>query len=120
MNERLPEILGSIDSRFLDYLDEDGEMLPATVTTLLTCTNALLSGSMTPAVVAEDWADFYDLLPAFVAEYAPLSVGDLEGEAEFLIGAVVGHALLTEDDVTYLMAVEPVFAMYTEVGANEE
>lgn len=121
VNEYLPIVLGSIDERFLDYLDEDGEMLPATVRRLHNYTVALLDGSINPAAVVEDWPDYYDLLPAFVAAYAPEWVGNLEGAAEFLDGPEDGdHGRLTNDDVAYLLAVEPVIDRYAEMGTTEE
>jgi hypothetical protein len=121
MNEYLPVLLGSIDERFLDYLDEDGEMLVDTVRRLRLYTNALLSGSISPAAVAEDWDDFYDLIPSFVTAYAPEWVGHLETMATFLGGVgITDHAPLSEDDVAYLMALEPVLDRYCELGSTEE
>ena len=122
VNEQLlAVILGSIDEHFLDYLDEDGEMLPDTVRRLRLYTTALLSGSISPAAVAEDWDDFYDLLPVFVVAYAPEWVGHLETMATFLAGVGIGnHAPLSEEDVAYLLAVEPVLDQYPEMGITGE
>jgi len=117
VNQDLPDILGSLDKRFLAYLDADGEMLLGTVRRLRLYTVALLDGSITPPAVVEDWSDFYHLLPAFVAEYAPLWVADLEGAAELLDGPG-GHALLAAGDVAYLLAVEPVLDRYPDIRTD--
>ena len=71
MSEFLVTYLDSIDERLLDYLDEEDELRPEVVMRLRTYATALLDGSITPAAVAEDWADWFDLLGAFVAAYAP-------------------------------------------------
>ena len=113
LNEYLPDILGSLGKRFLGYLDNSGEMLVDTVRRLRLYTVALLDGSITPPAVVEDWADFYHLLPAFVAAYAPSWVGDLERAAE-LLDVPGGHALLAAGDVAYLLAVESVLDRYLE------
>ena len=63
--------LDSIDERLLDYLDEDDELRPEVVKRLRYYTTALLDGTITPAAVAEDWADWFDLVRAFVVAYAP-------------------------------------------------
>ena len=84
VNEYLFVILSSKDKRLLDDLDKSGDMLVDTVRRLRNYTTALLDGSITPAVLAEDWDDFYDLPPAFVAACAPEWVGHLETMATFL------------------------------------
>jgi hypothetical protein len=84
VSEFLVVYLDSIDERLLDFLDEAGEMRPDTVRRLRFYTTALLDGSVTPAAVAEDWPDWYDLIPAFVAAYAPGEVEELEEAAAFL------------------------------------
>jgi len=57
VSEFLIVYLDSIDERLLDYLDEDEELRLDTVKRLRFYTSALLEGSITPAAVAEDWAD---------------------------------------------------------------
>ncbi len=71
MSEFLVTYLDSIDERLLDYLDEDDELRPEVVKRLRYYASALLEGSVTPAAVAEDWEDWFDLTKAFVAAYAP-------------------------------------------------
>jgi hypothetical protein len=115
VNVYLVICLGSVDERFLDYLDGDGEMRLDTVRRLRLYTTALLDGSITPVAVAEDWADYYVLVTAFVAAYAPGWVGDSKGAAALLDGPENGdHAPLSEDDRTYLLALESVLDMYSE------
>src|ERR1039458_1436873 len=61
--------LDSIDERLLEYLDEDEELELDAVQRLRFYTSALLEGSITPDHVMEDWPDWYQLAPAFVATY---------------------------------------------------
>ena len=79
VSEFLVIYLDSIDERLLDYLDEDDELRPEVVKRLRYYTTALLDGTITPAAVAEDWPDWYDLVRAFVAAYAPEEVAELGG-----------------------------------------
>ena len=107
VSEFLVLYLDSIDDGLLDYLDEDDELRPEVVKRLSTYARALLEGSITPAAVAEDWADWFDLMQAFVAAYAPDEVGELEEAATFMDGPeVCGDAVLTEADRAYLTALE--------------
>ena len=69
--------LDSINERLLDYLDEDEELRLDTVKRLRYYATALLEGSINPASVAEDWADWFDLTQAFVAAYAPEGIEEL-------------------------------------------
>ena len=62
--------LDSIDERLLDYLDEQDELRLEVVKSLRHYTSVLLEGTISPAAVAEDWADWFDLTQAFVAAYA--------------------------------------------------
>ena len=62
--------LDSIDERLLDYLDEEDELRAEVVRRLRYYTTALLNCIITPAAVAEDWPDWFDLVPAFVVAYA--------------------------------------------------
>ena len=99
MSEFLVTYLDSIDERLLDYLDENDELRPEVVKRLRYYTSALLEGTIMPAAVAEDWADWFDLAPAFVAAYAPDEVGELEEAATFMDGPEVGDDTpLTEAD----------------------
>jgi len=53
--------------------------------------------------------------------YTPEWVGDLEGPAGFLIAFVTGEdSPLSEEDVRYLMAVEPVLDRYPVKGTQGE
>ncbi len=58
-----------------------------TVRQLSFYTTAPLEGSVTPDHVMEDWLDWYQLVPAFVATYGSDELRDLEGGAVFL-GAI--------------------------------
>ena len=84
VSEFLVVYLDSIDERLLDYLDEEDELRPEVVKRLRYYTSALLEGSITPAAVAEDWADWFDLTQAFVAAYAPEEVEELEEAAPLM------------------------------------
>ena len=84
VSEFLVTYLDSIDERLLDYLDEDDELRPEVVKRLRCCASVLLEGSITPAAVAEDWADWFDLVGAFVAAYAPEGVEELEEAAPLM------------------------------------
>jgi len=120
MSEFLVAYLDSIDERLLEYLDDDDELRVDTVRRLRYYTTALLDGSITPAALAEDWPDFYDLAPAFVVAYAPEWMEDLEEEAAFLDGPEVGDdAPLTEADRAYLVALERQLDMYPEMRIRE-
>ena len=70
MNGFLVTYRDSIEERLLDYLDENNELRPEVVKRLRHYASALLEGSITPAAIAEDWADWFDLVGAFVAAYA--------------------------------------------------
>jgi len=83
VSEFLVAYLDAVDDLLLQYLDEDQELHLDTVKRLRFYTTALLDGSITPAAVAEDWDDFYDLVPAFVATYAPAGLEILEKAATF-------------------------------------
>jgi hypothetical protein len=71
VNKFLVLYLDSIDESLLDYLDEDEELRLAVVKRLRFYAGALLDGSITASAVAEDWEDWFDLVGAFVAAYAP-------------------------------------------------
>ena len=87
MSDFLVVYLDSIDERLLEYLDEDDELKLDVVQRLRFYTSALLDRSITAEHVWEDWADWYQLVAAFVATYAT------GGRAPFVnIGA--GHSAL--------------------------
>ena len=107
--------LDSIDERLLDYLDEDDELRPEVVKRLRYYATALLDGSITPAAVAEDWADWVDLTQAFVAAYAPEDIDELEQAAPLMSDEVGADTVLTEADRAYLAAVELLLDAYPEM-----
>ena len=84
MNDFLVTSLDSIDERFLEYLDAHGELRVSTVQRLRLCARAMLDGSMTPSQVADEWADFFVLTPAFVAAHGTWELADLESDARLL------------------------------------
>ena len=75
VSEFLVLYLDSIDERLLDYLDDDQELRLEVVKRLRYYASSLLEGSITPASVTEDWAEWFDLVGAFVASYAPQGMG---------------------------------------------
>lgn len=81
--------------------------------------SALLEGSLTPAAVAEDWADCFDLTRAFVATYTPEEVGELEEAAPLMSDEVEEDTVLTEVDRAYLGAVELLLDAYPEMRLGE-
>jgi hypothetical protein len=121
VSEFLVGYLAGIDERLLDYLDEDGEMRVDAVRRLRYYTTAVLDGSITLTALHEDWPDWFDLAPAFVAAYTPEGVEELEEAAEFLEGPEVGDDdALTEAERDYLMALELQLDMYPEIRATED
>lgn len=119
VSEFLLVYLDSIDERLLDYLDEDDELRPEVVRRLRYYASALLEGSITPAAVAEDLADWFDLVPAFVAAYAPEGVEELEEAAPFMSEEVGIDTVLTDEDRAYLTALELRLDMYPEMRLGE-
>jgi hypothetical protein len=108
--------LDSIDERLLEYLDEDEELKLDAVKRLSFYTTALLDGSITPDHVVEDWPDWYQLAPAFVATYGSEELQELEGASEFLRAAEEHDDVsLTEADRAYLHALEARLDMYPEM-----
>ena len=106
VSEFLVLYLDSIDERRLDYLDEDDELRPEVVKRLRYYTTALLDGTITLAAVAEDWPDWFDLVGAFVAAYAPEAVAEL-GEGPEFNDAEDFDQPLSKADRSYLVALEP-------------
>ena len=119
MSEFLLSYLDAIDERLLDYLDEEDELPPEVVKRLRYYASALLEGSITPAAVVEDWADWFELVGAFVATYAPDEVGELEEEAPLMKDEVGEDGVLTEADRAYLTAVELLLDAYPEMRLGE-
>ncbi len=84
-------------------------------------TSALLEGSISPEHVEEDWPDWYQLVPAFVATYGSEELQELEGAA-VLLEAIEEQddVSLTETDRAYLKALEAWLDMYPEMHTAEE
>jgi hypothetical protein len=99
--------MDSIDERLLEYLDEDDELRLDAVQRLKFYTTALLDGSITPEHIVEDWPDWCQLVPAFVASYGTEELRELEGGAEFLRVIEENEDVsLTEADRVYLKMLE--------------
>ena len=69
----------------------------------------------------EDWPDWYQLVPAFVATYGSDELQELEGAAVFL-RAIEEHddVILIRVDRAYLKALEAWLGMYPEMRTTEE
>jgi hypothetical protein len=113
VNDVLVTYLDRIDKRLLFYLDEDDEMMFDTVERLRSYTSALLTGSITPAALAEEWPDWFHLAPAFVLAYGTAELKD----AAVFLRAVEEHDVvgLTQADGAYLRALELRLDMYPEI-----
>ena len=121
MSDFLVVYLDSIDEQLLEYLDEDDELRLDAARRLRFYTRVLLEGSISPDQVMEDWLDWYQLVPAFVATYGSEELQKLEGAAEFL-GAIEEdeEVSLTEADRSYLKALETRLGMYSEMRPTKE
>ncbi len=118
MSDGLVAFLDSIDERLLDYLDQDEELRLDTVDRLGLYTKAILDGSITPAVIAEDWPDWFDLVAAFRAACAP-KLTDLEDAAPFLrVNRDSTH--IVRADRAYLLTLESLMEAYPEMRATEQ
>jgi len=84
-------------------------------------TTAMLNGSISPKHVEEDWPDWYQLAPAFVAAYGTEELKQLEDAATF-VRAVEEHddVSITEADRAYLKVLVAWLDMYPEMRASEE
>jgi hypothetical protein len=121
VNDFLVLYLDSIDEQLLEYLDEDDELKLDAVQRLTFYTTALLDGSITPDHVMEDWPDWYQLAPAFVATYGSEELQELEGASEFLEAIEEQDDVsLTDADLAYLKALEAWLGMYPEMRTTEE
>jgi hypothetical protein len=120
VNDFLVVYLDSIDEQLLEYLDEDDELKLDAVQRLRFYTSALLDGSITPEHVEEDWPDWYQLAPAFVATYGTEQLQELEGASVFLEAIEEQDDVsLTDADRAYLKAVEAWLDMYPEMRTTE-
>ena len=121
VSDFLVTYLDSIDGRLLEYLDEDEELKLDAVQRLRFYTTALLDGSITPDHVMEDWPDWYQLVPAFVATYGSEELQELE-VAAVLLEAIEEQddVSLTDADLAYLRALEAWLDMYPEMRTTEE
>ncbi|MFZ2057931.1 MAG: hypothetical protein WAV54_11060 [Acidimicrobiales bacterium] len=120
MNDFLVVYLDSIDERLLEYVDEEDELKLDTVQRLSFYTSALLDGSITPDHVMEDWSDWFQLVPAFVATYGSEELQELEGASVFLEAIEEQDDVsLTEADRAYLKALEAWLGMYPEMRTTE-
>jgi hypothetical protein len=118
-NDFLVIYLDSIAERLLEYLDDEDELSLDTVQRLRLYTSALLDGSVTPADLMEDWPDWFDLAPAFVAAYGTGDLEELEYAASFLRAVEDGEDVaLTDDDRAYLTALELQLDVYPEMRAE--
>ena len=80
------------------------------------CAHAMLDGSMTPRQVADDWADWFLLTPAFIAAYGTWELADLESDARLLRnGGVEDNPRLTEADMVCLTALEVALDAYPDM-----
>ena len=121
VNDFLVVYLDSIDEQLLEYLDEDEELKLDAVQRLRFYTSALLEGSITPDHVMEDWPDWYQLAPAFVAAYGSEELQELEGASEFLEAIEEQDDVsLTDADLAYLRALEAWLGMYPEMRTIEK
>jgi len=113
VNDFLVVYLDSIDEQLLEYLDEDEELKLDAVQRLSFYTTALLDGSITPDHVMEDWPDWYQLVPAFVATYGTEELQELECAAVLLEAIEEDDEVgLTKADVVYLSTLEAWLDMY--------
>jgi hypothetical protein len=119
VSEFLVTYLDSIDEHLLDYLDEEDELRPEIVKRLRYYATALLEGSIASTAMAEDWADWFDFVPAFVAAYAPEKIEELEEAAPLMNDEAGEGTVLAELDRAYLAAVEPLLDAYPEIGMGE-
>jgi hypothetical protein len=119
VNDFLFTYLDSIDEQLLEYLDEDDELKLDAVQRLSFYTTALLDGSITPDHVLEDWPDWYQLVPAFVATYGSEELHELEVAAELLEAIEEDEdVILTEADRDYLKTLEEWLGTYPEMRAE--
>ena len=115
VNDFLVNCLHRTDELLLGYLDGDNDLTVNTVKRLRFYASAMLGGSMTPSQVADEWADWFVLTPAFVAAHGTWELADLESDARLLRhGGVDDDASLIEADRVYLSALEVALDSYPE------
>jgi len=119
MSDLLVAFLDAIDERLLDYLDQDEELRLDTVERLWLYTEALLDGSITPAVIEEDWSDWFDLVAAFRTAYAPQWLADLEEAAPFR-RVIRDETRLVRADRAYLLALTSLLDMHHKTRKPNE
>jgi hypothetical protein len=121
VNEFLVTYLDAIDERLLEYLDDDDELKLDAVQRMRFYTSALLDGSITLDHLVEDWPDWFQLVPAFVATYGTEELQELEGAAKFLEAIEEQEDVsLTDADLAYLKVLESWLDMYPEMRTSEE
>ena len=97
VSDALSSYLSDIDGRLLEYLDASGELPLDVVTRLHRFTNSLVEGSATLELVADEWADFFDLASAFVVAYGTPELQDLYDRANLEAAVAAGRLLPIED-----------------------
>ena len=120
MNDFLVSYLDAIDERLLEYLDDEGELKLEVVQRLRFYTSALLNGSLSPDHVVQDWADWFQLVPAFVAAYGTDELKEAEVASVFL-ETVEEHEHVSLNDAvrSYLKALESWLDVYPEMRTSE-
>jgi hypothetical protein len=106
--------LDAIDENLLEYLDGEEELRPEIVERLRFYAAALLERSITPVAVMEDWEDWFDLVGAFVAVYAPDQLQTLMDLSNFMEDPLSASEL-SNADRTFLTALEATLGMYPEI-----
>jgi len=114
MSDILVAFLDAIDGRLLCYLDRDEELRLEAVERLWLYTEALIEGSITPAVIEEDWPDWFDLFAAFRTAYAPAWLTELERAAP-LRRAIRDDTRLARADRAYLLALTSLLEMHQQM-----
>jgi hypothetical protein len=72
-----------------------------------------------PDVVMEDWPDWYQLVPAFVATYGTDELQELEGGVLLEAIEEQDDVSLTKADRAYLKALETWLGMYPEMRTTK-
>jgi hypothetical protein len=121
MNDFLVSYLDTIDERLLEYLDEDDELSLDAVLKLRLYASSLLDGTLSPDHLAEDWADWFHLAPAFVLAYGTEELEKL-GDATDILDTEEGQQgiSLTPADRAYLVALEARLDMYPEFRPTKD
>jgi len=117
VNQLLVTRLDSVDHRLLGYLDEQRELCAHVVRRLRRYTARLLDGSMSPVALADEWPDWYRLVPVFVAAYVPEDMEVMGEEVQFLeAAALTGRDVhIAEEDRDYLTLLALQLDMYPEL-----